>query len=87
LLRGLKRWLLVTTALRLTLPAFRVFAHLNEQLLYVRRLLRDPNSEEAVRTWNEEQEASQRHMVRIYIDGFFLALISLYCLYVLFSQL
>jgi len=67
------------------LDSIGLFTQVNKQLLYVRKLLNDPTYEENERAWNEAENATS--YATLYIDGFFLWLISMICLLVLFTHL
>jgi len=60
---------------------------LRGELLRVRELLRDESIEDYKRELAEAFEAVDRAMIKGYIDGFFLGIVSLICLFVLFSEL
>lgn len=59
----------------------------NKQLLYIRKLLNDPDYAETQRKWDEAEKKVPQQYVKLYINGFFLWLIGIFCLLVLFSTL
>jgi hypothetical protein len=59
---------------------------LRGELLRVRELLHDESIEDHKRELTEAFEVVDRAMIKGYIDGFFLGIVSLICLFVLFSE-
>jgi hypothetical protein len=69
------------------LSSIELFAQINKQLLYVRKLLNDPHYEENQRSWIEAEQKTSPQIIKVYISSFFLLLISLVCMLVIFSHL
>ena len=60
---------------------------LRGELLRIRELLHDEFVEHHKRELTEALEVVDRAMIKGYIDGFFLGIVSLICLFVLFTEL
>ncbi|HYY13933.1 MAG TPA: hypothetical protein VE758_05820 [Chthoniobacterales bacterium] len=60
---------------------------LRGELLRIRELLHDEFAEDHKRELTEAFEVVDRAMIKGYIDGFFLGIVSLICLFVLFTEL
>ena len=69
------------------LSFIELFAQVNKQLLYVRKLLNDPHHEENEKAWLEAENSTSPQVVKVYINSFFLLLVSLVCLLVIFTHL
>jgi hypothetical protein len=63
------------------------FFSVTKQLLYIRKLLNDPHYEEEVARCQEYEADKNRRYNKLYIEGFFLIFIFLYCLVVVFKKL
>jgi hypothetical protein len=59
---------------------------LRKELLRVRELLHDESIEDYKRDLAEAFEVVDRAMIKAYIDAFFLGIVSLICLFVLFTE-
>jgi hypothetical protein len=64
-----------------------LFEQVHKQLFYLRRLLNDPDLEEAVKHFDASGKREQGKVAGLYIDSFFLLLIFLLCALTLFSSL
>ena len=60
---------------------------LDQQHLNLRRLLNDPEFETAKEAYKEAEKVRDHRFVKIYIDGFFLSIVSLICLLELWTGL
>ena len=65
-----------------------MFAQTNQQLLWVRKLLKDPTYQENQEAWDKAEKTEKPKRLAIYYtDMGFLGIIGIYCLVVLFIHL
>jgi hypothetical protein len=59
---------------------------IHRQLFYVRKLLKDPSHDMVLDDFEQQGKVKDENYAKLYIDGFFLLLISLVCLFVIFAS-
>ena len=76
-----------TIAIGQTVFHLHNYTQIAKSVLYLRSLVNDPTYEENKLDWEQAEARVPTVVAKLYIDGFFLSVISLLCLVVLFSHL
>jgi hypothetical protein len=66
---------------------FEMFMQTRKQLLQLQQFVRDPSYARNQQEWDEAEKLKQKSLVKFYINGFFLWLIGMFCLFALFATL